>query len=235
MTIRLSPSLLLPAVLGAAVAAFLMVDRSSSSAAPLPPADTTAAAETPDPAGAPSVALPPNHPAIGGMTGMSGMSGHGPHGGSAMMPNAGANPEPPGIVWTAPPSWQTSPNPNAMRLATYKVGDGSELSVARAGGSVDANVQRWTAQFDGTPRVDRSDKQVHGLKVTVVRIGGTFLGGGMSASAPEKHDGWAMVAAIVESTGSPYFFKLIGPSDQVDRARAAFDALVSSIAPRTSE
>jgi hypothetical protein len=229
MTIRLSPSLLLPAVLGAAVAAFLMVDRTSSSAAPTPPADTTVAAETPGPAGAPSVALPPNHPAIGGMTGMS---GHGPHGGSNMMPSAGDTQEPPGILWTAAPTWQIAPNPNAMRLATYKVGEGSELSVARAGGSVDANVQRWTAQFDGSPKVDRSDKQVHGLKVTVVRIGGTFVGGGMSSSAPENHDGWAMVAAIVESTGSPYFFKLIGPSDQVDHARAAFDALVNSIAPR---
>jgi len=150
------------------------------------------------------------------------------------MPN-GDNQQPPAITWTAPAAWQTQQNPSPMRLATYKVGDGSELSVARVGGSVDANVQRWTAQFDGSPKADQTQKQVHGLKVTVVRIAGTFLGGGMNAAAPEKHDGWAMLAAIVESTGAPYFFKMVGPADQVDHARAGFDSLVDSVTPRATQ
>jgi len=223
MAIRLLPALLFPAVLGAAVAAYLMADRASSSAAP--------AAADPAVAGSAALsatALPPNHPAI------SGTAGHGPHGGGSAMPN-GDNQQPPSISWKAPPAWQPVANPNPMRLATYKVGDAAELSVARAGGSVDANVQRWTAQFDGSPKVDRSDKQVHGLKVTIVRIAGTFLGGGMNAATPEKHDGWAMLAAIVESTGSPYFFKLVGPADQVDHARSGFDGLVDSVAPRAGQ
>jgi hypothetical protein len=158
------------------------------------------------------------------------MSPHGPHGGQSGSP-AAENQEPAAITWTTPAAWQSAPNPNPMRLATYKVGAGSEMTVARAGGSVDANVQRWTTQFDGAPAADRSEKQVNGLKVTVVRIAGTFLGGGMT-NAPEKHDGWAMQAAIVESSGPPYFFKLLGPADQVSAARPAFDALIASLAPR---
>ena len=216
MAIRLSPTLLFPAVLAAAVAAFLVTDKTPSAAA-TPTADPAAANA------APEQALPPNHPAIPGMT------GHGPHGGGSAIPNAD-NQQPQAISWTAPAGWQTAPNPSPMRLATYKV-DGAEVSVARAGGTVDANVQRWTAQFDGSPTVDRSEKQVNGLKVTVVRIAGTFLGGGMNAATPEKHDGMAMVAAIVESTGSPYFFKLMGPADQVDHARAGFDSLIGSVTP----
>jgi hypothetical protein len=38
-----------------------------------------------------------------------------------------------------------------------------------------------------------------------------------------------MLAAIVEATGSPYFFKLVGPSPQVDQARKGFDALIASV------
>jgi hypothetical protein len=228
MPIRVSPTLLLPAVLCAAVAAYLVADHSSSSAATTT-ADTTAAARAPDSPGPSSGALPPGHPPI------TGMSPHGPHGMTgAALPN-GDNQEPPAITWTAPSSWQSEPNPNAMRLATYKVEDGAELSVARAGGSVGANVDRWAAQFDGSPHADRTQRQVHGLQVTVVRIAGTFLGAGMSPAAPEKHEGWAMLAAIVDSSGSPYFFKLLGPADQVDHARAAFDALVASVTPRDTK
>jgi len=228
MPIRVSPTLLLPAVLCAAVAAYLVADHSSSSAATTP-ADTAAAPRAPDSPGPASGVLPPGHPPI------TGTSPHGPHGmmGGAL-PN-GDNQEAPAIAWTAPSSWQSEPNPNAMRLATYKVSDGVELSVARAGGSVDANVDRWAAQFDGSPHADRVEKQVHGLKVTVVRIAGTFLGAGMSAKTPERHDGWAMLAAVVESAGSPYFFKLLGPADQVDRARPGFDALVASMTPRDAK
>jgi hypothetical protein len=147
------------------------------------------------------------------------------------MPN-GDNQQAPSLTWTVPKGWQTEGNPNPMRLATYKVGDGAELSVARAGGTIDANVKRWTGQFDGTPKVARTTRQVHGLSATVVRIDGSFQGGGMGA-APEKHDGWSMLAAIVESTGSPYFFKLLGPSAQVDQARASFDSLLESVATRS--
>jgi hypothetical protein len=120
-----------------------------------------------------------------------------------------------------------------MRLATYKAGE-AQLSVARAGGTVDANVDRWQAQFDGAPKAQRSAKQVHGLPVTIVRIDGTFLGAGMSSAAPEKHENWSMLAAIVESSGSPYFFKLLGSAADVDKARAGFDSLVNSIAPKAN-
>lgn len=223
MSIRLSPWLVIPVVLAAAVGGYLVADHGAPSTAIAAPADTAADTATPGAGGAPSGALPPNHPPIGDMM------GHGGQGASAT-PN-GDSQQPAAIVWKAPPSWQLMPNPNPMRLATYKVSDAAELTVARAGGSVDANVQRWVGQFDGTPKVDRSEKQVSGLKVTIVHIAGTFAGGGMGGAAPEKKDGWAMLAAIVESTGSPYFFKLLGPADQVDHARASFDALVASVAP----
>jgi hypothetical protein len=217
MSIRISPWLVLPVAVIAAGGGWFFADRTPASAA-TPVAESAASgasvSTSPGPV-SPSAALPPNHPAMGDM------GGHG-----------GAGAEPPAITWTAPPAWSSAANPNPMRIATYKVDDATELSVTRAGGSIDANVQRWASQFDGAPKADRTEKTVHGLKVTIVRLAGTYLGGGMGGSgATDKKEGFAMLAAVVEAPETPYFFKLIGPAAQVDHARNAFDGLVASIAP----
>jgi hypothetical protein len=153
------------------------------------------------------------------------------HGGAAI-PNA-ENHEPPSLDWTAPSEWKALANPNPMRLATYRVGEGAEFSVARAGGPVDANIARWSQQFEGSPAVERSEMDVRGLHVTVVRIAGTYDASSMGGSL-EKRDGWAMRAAIVQAPGAPYFFKLLGPAAQVDAARASFEGLLASVAPRSA-
>lgn len=240
MPTRLSPLLVAPAVLLAAVGAYLVTDRTPSSATEAAPSSAVAAPSDPqtetDTEGAQGAApaLPPNHPAIagiGGAGGMAGTGGMGVHGGPhGAMPSA-ADGDPPAIQWTTPASWQQEPNPSPMRLATYKVADGVELAVTRVGGSVDANVQRWQSQFDGSPKADVTARQVRGLKVTVVHLTGTFLGGGMGATTPDRKDGWAMLAAVVETDGMPYFFKVLGPAKQVDGARRAFDALIASVTP----
>jgi hypothetical protein len=225
--------LLVPAVVAAAVAAYFVADHGpapTSSPAPAVSADPPAPGPVPSTAG-----LPPNHPPVQGMPGTDDMT-H-PHGGGMGPMGAapgGDNQPGPSIKWTAPEGWAAQDSRSPMRLATYKVGDGAELSVVRAGGSTDANVKRWAGQFDGEPKVARTNKQVNGLPVTVVRIDGTFLGGGMGGP-PERHDGYTMLAAIVEATGSPYFFKLVGPSAQVDQARKGFDSLIASVSPRPTD
>jgi hypothetical protein len=220
---RVSPVFIVPAILGAALAGyFLTSHRSATAAASIAPVEAVKPT-TPAPA-----SLPPNHPHVPGMS---------PHGGpphaSGAMPN-GENQRPPSIDWKVPGGWQTVANPNPMRLATYRITDAAEASVARAGGPVDANVLRWSQQFDGAPQPDRSEKQVSGLHVTVVRLAGTYEGG-MGMGTPEKHDGWAMLAAIVEAPGAPYFFKVVGPAADVDRARGSFDSLVDSVTPHAAQ
>ncbi|MEO6420981.1 MAG: hypothetical protein ABIP39_16335, partial [Polyangiaceae bacterium] len=84
--------------------------------------------------------------------------------------------------------------------------------------------------FEGSPKETRTVKKVHGVKVTIVEIAGTYLSGGMGG-APGSHAGWSMLSAIVESPGSPYFFKLTGPTATVRGAHPAFDTLVDSITP----
>jgi hypothetical protein len=56
------------------------------------------------------------------------------------------------ISWKAPARWSEVPNASSMRIASYHVpaasaaADEAELSVVRAGGSTEANLQRWIEQ-----------------------------------------------------------------------------------------
>ncbi len=163
--------------------------------------------------------LPPDHPAIAG--------GNSPHG---SMPSA--TNEAPALVWKMPSGWQESPNPNAMRLATYRAPGGVEVSISRAGGSTEANIQRWIAQFDDVGRDARTEKTVRGLHVVMVDVAGTYVGGGMTMGADSAaRPGWAMLGAIVEGRGLPYFFKMMGPAAAVLAAHPAFDRLVDGVSP----
>lgn len=170
--------------------------------------------------------LPPNHPPIGG--------------GGLGTPNSGLAPAgedaPPAITWKVPAKWKTVPNASAMRLATYHVppaagaADEAELTVVRAGGSTQANLERWVGQFSDAEPARRSERSVNGRKVSMLEVTGTFQAGGM-AGAAVSHRGWTLAGAVVETEGGAYFFKLTGPSASVKAARADFDAVVNSIAP----
>lgn len=161
------------------------------------------------------------------------------HGASADMPSSAdltdltAPDDPPAIAWKAPSGWKTAPNPSALRIATYKVShatsdtEDADVSVVRAGGTADANIERWRDQFEGSVKETRTVKTVRGLKVTLVEISGTYLGG--AGGAVTSRPGWTLVAAIVETPQLPYFFKLTGATTTVRSARPAFDALVESI------
>jgi hypothetical protein len=131
-----------------------------------------------------------------------------------------------------PEAWKEAPSPNAMRLATYRAPGGVEVSVSRAGGSTEANIQRWVAQFDDVGRENRAERTVHGFHVVTVDVAGTYVGGGTSMGGPpEPKRDWAMVGAIVESPGTPYFFKMTGSAAAIRAARPAFERLLGSISP----
>jgi hypothetical protein len=164
-------------------------------------------------------ALPPNHPALGAAAS--------PHG---ALPSATT--DPPALVWKMPAVWQDGANPNAMRLATYHAPGGVEVAVSRAGGSTEANIQRWIAQFDGVGHDGRMEKTVRGLHVVTVEVVGTYVGGGMAMGAPaEPKPDWAMVGSIVETRGPSYFFKMTGPAAAVHASRPVFDRFIDGVTP----
>jgi hypothetical protein len=223
MTSRQTSYLLIAAVVGGG--AFAMFHSSAG------PTDSSGEASPGPVTSAPTAeprqgALPPNHPPIGDK------------GPSQASPPQGTDNEGAALHWNAPPAWQTLPNPSAMRLATYRVppaagdSEGAEMSVSRAGGSKEANIQRWIGQFDDAGKDTRETKSFRGLQVTIVTVSGTYLGGGMMpGTAAASHPKWALLAAIVEGPGTPYFFKITGPLATVKAARPAFDAMIDSLTP----
>jgi hypothetical protein len=150
---------------------------------------------------------------------------------------ATGNPSADDVAWDAPKAWQSVPNANTMRKATYKIpkagGDpeDAELTVTAASGGVEANVKRWAGQF-GSAEPKTTEKTVNGLKVTIVEIKGTFAsGGGMMGGATTPKEKFMLLGAVVDGGDRQHFFKMTGPEKTVTAARKDFDALVTSLHP----
>lgn len=144
------------------------------------------------------------------------------------------------LAWDAPASFRKVEHPSTMRKATYRApaaeagAEEPELAVTVVGGSVDANVDRWVGQFDAPARetLTRSMRKVGPYDVTVVEMRGTFQGGGPMMGGPAgPRPGWALLAAVVPTGDTSWFFKMTGPEAAVSAARADFDALIESFRP----
>jgi hypothetical protein len=239
--------LILLAVVGAGAFAAGQSTSTSSSpsllASPPPPEPTPmAVAENEDPTDNNDL-LPPGHPPTTGAAPGQLPAGHPPvdsvdrAGPKAPAPGAVVSDEAP-FEWRAPARWQLVVSANSMRIATYRVphapGDSEdpELSVVQAGGSVDANAERWIGQFDSASQktAKRSMRKVGSLDVAMVEVQGSYSGGMGKESSPRA--GWALLGAIAPTSSLPCFFKLTGPAKSVLAARPEFDALIASLTAR---
>ncbi|MET0389269.1 MAG: hypothetical protein ABW321_25070 [Polyangiales bacterium] len=146
-----------------------------------------------------------------------------------------------GLRFRAPKPFVPRAPKSSMRAAEFGIENdaASELAVfyfgADQGGSVDANMTRWIGQFkkpDGSDaEAKRGERSVHGLPVATVEALGTYNGGmGMpGAPAPAAITDAMLLGAIVKGPEGAVFFKLVGPRDQLEAARPAFDQLLESI------
>jgi hypothetical protein len=132
-----------------------------------------------------------------------------------------------------------------MRKATYVIPhaegekEDGELGVfyfgPGQGGAVEANVDRWVKQFPDAKLEDvkRADRKSNGLVTHTVEIeSASFAAGamGMPPKADAKlRSGYALLGAIVETPGGPYFFKLTGPKRTVAAAKSTFYKLLDSV------
>ena len=145
-----------------------------------------------------------------------------------------------GLTWGVPKRWSVAPD-KPMRAATYSIpaeageAEGGECSVfyfgQGVGGDVESNINRWVSQFEQTDGPQKESKDVNGLKVTIVKIAGTYLApSGPMMMASGKKDNFRLLGAIVEGPQGSVFFKFTGPAKTVNAASAEFDALVQSLA-----
>jgi hypothetical protein len=126
-----------------------------------------------------------------------------------------------------------------------KAADGGPLPPGRmtvmgAGGSVEANIERWYGQFsqpDGGSTKDKSSTKtlkVAGRDVTLVDIAGTYkdspggpFAGGKAIDRPE----YRMLAAIVEGPDGSYFLKFYGPAATVEKHADGFRKMIEGMVP----
>jgi hypothetical protein len=187
--------------------------------------------------------LPAGHPPTGGMP-----AGHPPIDAAA----AGAiqiAPVAPGtgqgataLVWTAPASWVSEPPSNSMRRAQYQVpgpgGDGECVVFyfgPGQGGDPLSNAERWASQFlgaDGQPAKARTrTTTVNGIEVLFVEAAGTYQSGSMVGMGQGvAKPGWALLGAVASGPDANWFFKFTAPEATLEANRAAFDAMVASLA-----
>ena len=119
------------------------------------------------------------------------------------------------------------------------------MTVMGAGGSVQANIDRWYGQFtqpDGSATKDKASTKklnVSGSAVTLVDVSGTYKdmpGGPFAGGQAVDRPNYRMLAAIVEvpDRGS-YFLKFYGPSATVSAHADGFRKMVEGMVPAAAK
>ena len=114
---------------------------------------------------------------------------------------------------------------------------GVRVTMMSAGGSIQANIDRWIGQFsqpDGTATRDRaqvSEQAMAGQTVHKVDVAGTFQDQPGGPFGPKvDRPGYRMLAAIIATQkGGNYFIKFYGPAKSVAESEASFESLLSSL------
>ena len=141
---------------------------------------------------------------------------------------------------TAPEGWQKKKPQN--NIIEYEFGipksagdeqDG-RATLMGAGGSVDANVKRWSGQFKqpdgGEAQAKVKEEKLAGQTVHLIDISGTYDDKPPFSGTGVQRKGYRMLAAIVESKDlGNYFIKFYGPEQTVADNEKAFDKMIHSL------
>jgi hypothetical protein len=147
-----------------------------------------------------------------------------------------------GLRYEVPASWERVPAPSNMRAAQYRVPGAAGNAEAvlfffgkGQGGTTEANLDRWYAQFtqpDGRPSREAAvttTRTVNGLKVTSVDLQGTYTPAAMGGAAAGPQPDTRMLAAAIEGPGGPWFLRVVGPAATVQAVAPAFDRVLLSV------
>jgi len=138
-----------------------------------------------------------------------------------------------------PTAWQSQPPSSSMRVAQYRVpaapgsGDGEAVVFyfgKGQGGTVEANIERWSSQFsntDGRPVSPRVQKlTANGLAVTIVELNGSYARGVGTGPQGEAKPNQTLLVAVVETPEGNVTIQLYGSKETVAAQRKGFDAMV---------
>lgn len=140
------------------------------------------------------------------------------------------------VSFTVPEGWVAKPIPpggfiDAEFVLPKADGDDADgrLTLSRAGGAIEANIDRWRGQFGGKPEKDEvKTLDVAGLKVTWVDLSGEF-NDSRGPMAPAKiKAGYRMLAAIIPAGDFSVFVKATGPQKTLEAQAEKLKTFVQS-------
>jgi len=150
-----------------------------------------------------------------------------------------------GFTLEAPAGWQRVEPKSGIVETEFAIpgpaaGDApGRMTVMGAGGSVQANIERWFGQFtqpDGSATKDRGTIKkikVAGCDVTLVDVSGTYKdmpGGPFAGGAAVERPDYRMLAAIIETPeGGNQFLKLYGPAATIAPHADGFRQMVEGM------
>lgn len=130
--------------------------------------------------------------------------------------------------------WKKAENTGMMTKAVlaYPVEGGSAIEAkfydfGGPSGGIDANIQRWVSQFEGSPEVKKEELSFGATKVVLVTATGTYLDGPPGGAKTSKPD-HTLCGAIVAGDQSNVFIKMAGPKAPMAKAQADFKKLATS-------
>jgi len=144
---------------------------------------------------------------------------------------------------TVPQGWQRRTPAISMIEYEFSVpavaGDPRDgrVTFMAAGGSVEANIQRWINQFEhpqgqaASDQVKQETLEIAGTRVHLVDITGTYMesSGPMMGNAVPREN-YRMLGAVIESQeGLNYFIKFYGPEKTVAANADAFRKMIESL------
>ena len=105
-----------------------------------------------------------------------------------------------------------------------------------SGGGVDANLERWIGQMeqpDGRSSFEVASTvgfDTNGLDVTLLDVQGTYVAAVSPGSATRfNKPKFRLLAAVVETSIGPFFFKLTGPERTIARWDNQFSAFLRTV------
>lgn len=132
---------------------------------------------------------------------------------------------------TKPNSWTAMEPSSQMRLVEFANGISPENPIVgfyfgNREEMVQANIQRWRGQFSNEASFDRT---VLDQQQVFVEITGTFMKKPFPmAQEFTNEEGYKMLAAIIPSDQGPYFFKVTGPFDEMEKLKPEFLLFIKS-------
>ena len=145
------------------------------------------------------------------------------------------------VRFDRPEGWTYSRPADGIRVAQLeKKSAGASLVITftrfppGSGGTVQANVDRWQAQFLSLDSpAERQTPAGTAVPLTLVKLSGTMKGG-VPGGPPKDTAGTLLLGAILEAPDGLVIVKLSGPKSPVGREEKAFADLIRAAAGRSS-